>query len=720
MKKLTDVSWKSVYRSGNDNILNDFYKPLLSHCKQYDRAVGYFSSELFLHNLAGISSIVQNNGKMRLVIGHPLSEMEFRAIHHGNELSRMLEKLSDRLLEIIEEVRGKAVDRFELLAWLIAANKLEIKFALRRQGMYHEKIGIAYDSDDNIVVFQGSANETFYAMNDSYNAESLMVFPSWESDVFKKYGEPCITSFLELWEGRQKNTITVDVPSNFYSMIAKRYSLDNPVTPEFEEQDVPRAELFFAETIVTSEPGVPNEIGGRQFELFDHQNKAISNWWSNNAHKGILKLATGAGKTITSIYAAVKIFEAKKEKEQPLFLIISVPYVELANQWIEDLKNFNIFPHRCFGSKRNWVDNLKKDIFSFRMEAISFVATVVVNKTLGTDDFSRLICDIAPENLMFIGDECHNHGSSRIQQYLPNADFRMGLSATPYRSDDDEVDSPFPNDAKLRIESYYSGIAFEYSLSDAINDRILCEYKYHIVPVFLTAEEQEVFEELSTAISKIIAKKFSSKLNKIEQENLTILCSKRSRLLGTASNKLVELGKLVNTIEPEHRNLSLFYCGEGRVFNADEVGDDERVVEKVSQVLGNNGWKTSRFTSNESPAERKSIMSSFKSKGIDALVSMKVLDEGIDVPSCNTAFILASTKNPRQYIQRRGRVLRRSSGKKYAVIYDFVVLPIDGIDSVAATKLKESEMERVEDFTALAINKYEIENIINELGLRDV
>lgn len=158
----------------------------------------------------------------------------------------------------------------------------------------------------------------------------------------------------------------------------------------------------------------------------------------------------------------------------------------------------------------------------------------------------------------------------------------------------------------------------------------------------------------------------------------------------------------------------MFYAGEGKVFSDDNV-NDVRVIDKVSKVLNYNGWKIAQFTGEVNRKNRKEIMLSFKEKTIDGLVAMKVLDEGIDVPACKRAYILSSTKNPRQYIQRRGRILRKADNKHMAKIFDFVVLPIN--DSHASRKLKLSESERINDFATLATNKVDIEKIIEEHGL---
>ena len=246
---------------------------------------------------------------------------------------------------------------------------------------------------------------------------------------------------------------------------------------------------------------------------------------------------------------------------------------------------------------------------------------------------------------------------------------------------------------------------------------MLCEYNYYIIPVHLTLEEQEIYDEISAGISQLLAMKNNQSLNEQEQSNLTRLCGQRSMLLGAAENKYEKLAELAEKFSIDERKHSLFYCGAGL---SNESGSDERVIEKVSKILSEKNWRSSRFSSRETSLERQNRMSEFVSGAIDALVSIRVLDEGVDVPVCNKAFILASTKNPRQYIQRRGRVLRKYKDKSHADIYDFVVLPAEGSDSIYSKSLIKSELERVDDFSLLAINKNDVEKMIYHLGVRDV
>jgi superfamily II DNA or RNA helicase len=707
LTNLKNLNLKSVYRTGRDDLYNDFYKISLSVSSSYDRAVGYFSSEILAMSIQGLSQLIRRNGKMRLIIGHPLSNDEFEAVKQGVLLKEITDDLSLKLEQFILDADGRAKN-LEFLAWLIACGRLEIKFALRKAGMYHEKIGIFSDLEGNTVVFQGSANETPHGMVSTLNAESISVYKSWEESTFLAYGKEFAEGFQRLWENDEINIVTIDVPSQIYENISN--SVKNDV---LNIDDLIEIDDYFNVIKIDYEkalPFIPKKIYGKDFKMFDHQRRALDSWKSSG-YKGILKLATGSGKTITSIYGAVRIYEAKNKHKQQFFLVVAVPYIELATQWIENLKLFGIFPHQCFDSKTSWSESFERQLDYFNAKVINFLAVVVVNKTLASPLFEKLINNVDPNALMIIGDECHNHGSTKVNSALPNAYYRMGLSATPFRSDEDELDSPFPDESKKRILAYYGDVVAEYSLSDAINDGVLTPYEYYIVPVYLTSTEQDLYEELSQKITSILIKKNSSGISKQDRENLTRYCGQRTRLLGSANNKLVSLQNLTSQVSADEKSHTLFYVGEGKV-NGD---DEEKVIDQVSDVLKINDWKTSKFTSYENSKNRKDIMSAFKQKEIDALVAMKVLDEGIDIPVCKTAYILASTRNPRQYVQRRGRILRKSDNKTIAKIFDFVILPIN--NSPASKRLKNAESERINDFASLAVNKMQIERIIDEEGL---
>ena len=716
-KPFTELRLKTVYRTGEDDIFNDFYQPVLSQSIRYDRAVGFFSSSIIASNIKGVSELIKKNGTMRLVIGNPLSEDEFEAIKYASEEEKntLVNGYMDELLIMIQD-DSIASDRLRLLAVLVATKKLEIKFAIRRKGMYHEKIGIAYDDFNNLIVFQGSANETPSALFENLNAECISVYKSWSEQIFEEYGQHYVKAFEILWDGEQKDTLTINVLSHHYEKIIKHMNehqdLNNYIGFDKLVSALDESIEKRIHDINKPFPKIPLYFGGKKFEVREHQTRAL-NKWKANCFSGILKHATGSGKTITALYAISKVFEAKYKKNEPLVVVISVPYIALASQWVKELNGFNIYPVECFDGKAKWSASLSRKIQLLQFGGLKFLCILVVNKTLASDHFQELIKKINKESLMVVGDECHRHGAINTRNALPDAYFKLGLSATPFQDDDTEIENPFPNEARENILNYYGSTIDEYSLEDAINDGILTPYDYHIIPIYLTEQEQNNYDEVSESISAIFINSGGSP-SKEERERLLIYAAKRGRILGSAQNKLIALDKLIKNIPASDRSLSLFYVGEGT--NA----QDNKNIDEVSLILQENHWRVSQFIGETDKNLRKSLLEAFKNKEIDALVAMKVLDEGIDVPACQRAYILASTKNPRQYIQRRGRVLRKFPNKNSASIYDFVVLPCKDYETKYKKPLLKSELERIRDFTLLATNKVEIETIIDTLEMEDV
>ena len=302
-----DLQLKSVYRTGEDNLFSDFYRPLLSEAIRYDRAVGFFSSEILSCNLKGLSQLVRNNGRMRLIIGEPLGKDEYEAILHETIENRqiLIDHYVDELLAMMDGTQTNT-GRLQVLAYLVASKRLEIKFAIRPKGMFHEKVGIAYDQNDNCVVFQGSANETPSALFEHLNAESISVYKSWQESVFLDYGQNYLESFNQLWEGDRNGTVVLDVVSKQYERIAdyinnqvqqtKSNRLDFEKILQQLDDDLEDGNSL----VESSYPKVPEYIGVNKFDMRPHQRQALNSWRANQ-FKGILKHATGSGKTITAI-----------------------------------------------------------------------------------------------------------------------------------------------------------------------------------------------------------------------------------------------------------------------------------------------------------------------------------------------------------------------------------------------------------------------------------
>lgn len=715
--------WRPVYRTGDQDLLNDFYVPALSRAIKYDRAVGYFSSKVLTSSLRGLAPFLESNGKIRLVIGHPLTPEEFEEIrreHGGFNPQQKIMELIDSLTALDKENRSSHDHAATLLGCLVRSGHMDIRFAFRLNGMYHEKIGILKDAVDDSLVFCGSANETVYGLDAGYNAESLTVYKSWEQQTFASYATDFMNGFERLWAGEQPNTKTIQLDSEVYQKLAQ---LAKGVRPcdliDFERDVIAREELFFIGGPRAALPEIPAQLNGQDFEIKQHQLHAIEDWQAND-FRGILQLSTGSGKTITAIYASTKIAQARAQQGQSTVLVVAVPYIELAEQWAKVLANFGIYPFRIWGSHSDWSAKLSAEIAIHQLSPRPhFLCALVVNASLAKDPFQQQIKKLPEAEVIFIGDECHNHGASNISQKLPNARYKLGLSATPFRSEKDELEQQFPDESRERIKAYYGAVIAEYGLGQAIHDGVLCPYQYRLVPSVLSLEEQEVYDDLSREIGKIMAMSSGVRPSPDQQHRLTMLAGQRSRLLGSIESKTLALENLVRSIPLQNRKKTLIYCGEGRAVDEDGELDEERTIEKFSKVLKGADWKTTRFTSRESSAQREVIMRSFRDGDIDALVSMKVLDEGVDVPDCHTAIITASTRNPRQFIQRRGRVLRKAEGKQRAIIYDFVTLPNVSAEPSYAKALVAAELARVDDFCTFAENRLEVETQIKEIGMSD-
>jgi superfamily II DNA or RNA helicase len=695
---------KATYNSEDDNLLNDFYMPFLSDAISYDRAVGFFSASMLTYAAQGLSKFVLNNGQMRLIIGHQVDEDEFDAIKKGEDLKKTYAQLNVELSKIINEVSSDVFNcRLELISWLISTNRLRIKFAIRRRGMYHEKIGILTDGQGNKIVFQGSANESKMALLPDFNFESISVYPSWKDVVYEEYGLSYETRFERLWNNQSKTTVVVGVPSEIYTKLASIYKSVSPPSSQIE------TDLFY--DLLTNNkqspllPQLPKKLGSSPYQLKKHQKAALDRWKSSDCN-GIFALATGAGKTIMALHAATRLANHQKH----LALVVAVPYQNLADQWCEVMELFSMTAIRCYQSTSRWQLELSTAISDFNLNKTKpFLAIVVVNNTLSSEVFQKEVQRIRSDKLLFVGDECHHHSGEHILKKLPSAIFRVGLSATPWSSKEEEK--------KSILTSYYGGIVAEYSIADALNDEVLTPYQYFIHTFHLTDEETDEFQELSNAIGKMIAIRENS--GTINDSVLTNLFMKRARLIGSADKKFTRLSQLLDKAKIEKH--TLFYCGDGSVVeerDCTELDDfGVRDIRRVASILHKHNWKSSKFTADESLKERRKIIDNFRLGFIDAMVSIRVLDEGIDIPVCKQAFLLASSRNERQFIQRRGRILRKAVGKEFSVIHDFIVLPSESVDVDDSLKsLVNSELDRVYEFAHVAMNKKELYETANQIA----
>ena len=706
---LNDHNVKTEYRSLIDNVVQDFYVPLLHDAVSYKRAVGFFSSTSLIEISKGIAEMARHGGKIQIVASPYLSEEDIDAIKKGyadrDEIieTALLNQLSD------EHTDYYSMERLNLLANLIANGILDIRIAYTEGkngiGMYHEKMGLIEDANGNKVAFSGSMNESATAM--SINYETIDVFRSWISETEKERVTLKENAFYSIWNDCEPNIHVMEFPKISQALIDK-YKRTEPNFDIDNDQFNQKKRISKNDC---SDMTLENPVGARiprSISLHDYQNDAITTWVGEN-YRGIFDMATGTGKTFTGLGAIAKLSEDLNDE---LAVIIVCPYQHLVEQWVEDIVNFNIDPIIGYSSsaQKDWKKRLAKAVRDQKLRRDKrFFCFICTNATFTNAYVQEQITKIRSSVLLVV-DEAHNFGARSLSRFLDDRfTYRLALSATLERHRDEE--------GTAALYNFFGKKCIEYSLKRAIDEGKLTPYKYHPILVHLNDEELQVYEQLSLELSKHVKKGRNGKM-KLDSYG-EILAIKRSRVVAAASEKLDKLREAILPYKEDH--FLLVYCGATNVINpgSDISGTDEediKQIEAVTGILGNElGMRVSKFTSEENISERAAIKEHFKNgDDLQAIVAIKCLDEGVNIPGIKTAFILASTTNPKEYIQRRGRVLRKSpeTGKEYAEIYDFVTLPrpLDEVSGLTQEQMKrdlslvKNEMTRVKEFGDLSMN----------------
>ena len=437
-------------------------------------------------------------------------------------------------------------------------------------------------------------------------------------------------------------------------------------------------------------------------EARDYQRDAIQAWMQNDG-QGILSMATGTGKTITALLAAERLATLQDDR---LAIIVAAPYQHLVDQWVEEFQAFGVTPVRAYQSRTSWTNEVVGRVTEFSSGVRDVVAIVTTHATFTGEHFQQVLGRLDGAVTLLVADEVHHLGAPHFRDNLPEAvRARLGLSATPERWYDDA--------GSRALNAYFSnGIVYEYGLEKAIADGHLCEYYYVPHVVSLTDDEEEDYLALSRAIGQRMAAANEGSVGDADltaDESLQQLLFKRARLTGTAENKLPLLRSLVERSgEFTH---TLVYCSDGSV-QTEEGEGAKRQLRAATELLGSDlGLKVHQFTYEEDQTTREQLLADFESDRLQALVAIRCLDEGVDVPATQTAFVLASSSNPRQFVQRRGRILRPHAQKDYAIIHDFIVTPprsarslgSESVFDVERNMLKK-ELERVSTFAEAAKN----------------
>lgn len=721
---LRDVKWSEdrSYRTNSESEPIQFYLEGLSNSNRLDLLLGYFSSAA-IHVLAlGFATFLHRGGTLRMVINNFLSENDKNAVLTANEGPAPYNKLDlSNIKDIKDGLSEYNKHFFECLAWLISNKRIQLVIIKPKsgKGISHFKSGAFYDNNDS-VGFKASCNFTAFGLLE--NLEELDAYLSWENsrsskmisrqgkvfeDFFNQLDDTVdyldaggiITVIREEFGGRTEQELLIKEKE----LLSKKERLnDNKQVKKTIEKLLEQIES------ISREPRFPYPSGPREYQI-----EAYNNWVKNN-YKGLFAMATGTGKTITSLNC---LLEESQEKNYNA--IILVPTITLVNQWEEEAKSFNFQEIIKVSSKENWEGRLATSISTAKRIPKSFIV-ITTYASFVKDKFFKNLVNFPKETLL-IADEAHNIGSKSILERLHLIPFqkRIGLSATPKRIYDLE--------GSISMERFFNDsepYTYSFGMERAINEGILCKYFYHPHIVELTSEELEEYIE----ISKKLAKFFNKGSDSLEKNDIVEkLLLKRKRIIHKAEKKLI---KTISILQERYKkegnlNFTFIYVPEG--YTEEELEEEElegesiKIINQYTREIGkiDESIFVNQFISGM--PDRDNILNQFKEGKIQVIASMKCLDEGVDIPRAEHAIFCSSTGNPRQFIQRRGRILRRHAEKTVATIHDLVVIPpVESLNKGSETfylekSLVAKELERVMYFASLSINPHETEDVFEEV-----
>lgn len=707
-KDLTEI--KSGYDSGFDDILNEFYIPVLEETKYYKRIAGFFSSSSLSVAARGITRLIKNEGHMDLLVSPKLTHDDIEIMQQAlNDPQEIISKVMLLEIDNLESLLQRK--RVDALGWLLANGYLTIKVAtvyddnghimdyekVEEFGLFHIKVGILEDNDGNVMTFSGSINETASAW--VRNIEEFKVFKYWEEGK-RDSAQIDIDKFNNYWDGKNSKVKVTDLPS----AVSEKLIQNAPKDIAKLEDEIVREELMEKKTTKLN------------FCPFVYQEEALKVWQKH--HRAIFEMATGTGKTKT---AQLCIADFINTCTTPKVIFVICPQDTLARQWLEDIKNSGlewgnyIIVDSSVSSSKIWRDQLAYKLLEINVQRVDKKDVLFVYSTFDTYCKNVFIETVKKykhkSTYFFIGDEVHGLGSAvRARGFLEEYDLRLGLSATPERW--------FDEHGTRIIKEYFGEDKYSFTIEEALNKKnpltgktYLTPYKY--IPKFVTLDVDELmkYKELTESIVRSIGKAKSDSDIAEKIDNLMFL---RADVHKSAKNKLVEFEKILDEIGEDLKDTIIF--------------TSPNQIDDVEKILKQRGVFAKRFTKDQGTtplkqygdrSERQHIIDIFVSGECKVLVAIKCLDEGIDIPSARRAIILASSTNPREYVQRIGRIIRRSEGKEQATIYDIIVEPslndLEGDLVKYERKIFEKEMVRINEISQNALNRLEI---INEVYSR--
>lgn len=739
---LYEVEWAEdgTYRPDEYYSPEKFFTDGLENSKEFDLQLGYFSSAAISVLADGFASFISQGGKMRLVINHIVSEEDKNAINkgvHGGFINCFDLTNFAELRKTFDEYEQQF---FDCLAFLIYQHRIEIRIIKpkNKRGIAHTKSGQFRDGD-SITSFTGSANFTISGLFN--NLEEIKIDRSDSIDTMVRNRIESQRKEFDSIMNRSKRNVEYLSPDNLVSAIMSNYGekdieelLDvekklRKLKKEKAIKERQKGNGIAAEEIKVQPPTFPYSSGPREYQQLAFDN------WKNNKQKGLFAMATGTGKTITSLNCLLEIYKRKGYYKA----IILVPTITLVNQWEQECRKFhfsNII--KVFSKNPTWRDEIERIKFNetYKSDEEPEVSYIVISTyaSYSRERVFDVLNAFDKRRLLLIADECHNMGAGQLASKLKEIPYlrRIGLSATPERQFDDS--------GNRKIRKFFGSeeqYTYEYSMEEAIKNGVLCRYMYYPHLVRLTSEEMEAYIELSEKIAKYF--NYSTGTFDKTDEILKMLLLARKRIVHKAANKMPAFIDIIKKRFAEKGNLkySLIYVPEGNkpdhisgaddFVSTEEISEDEDAnhlinlyTKAVTEVDAS--VTVRRFTSGQK--DREEILNDFASGRLHVLTSMKCLDEGVDVPRSELAIFCSSTGNPRQFIQRRGRVLRTHPDKKMAELHDLIVAP-EVSPNYSSFRMEQSllrsELLRVNNFALLSENpsysEMELRSVMDFYGL---
>jgi len=728
MLKKIDLPKSRSYRTGSEYEPYQFYLDGLCNSKSFDLLLGYFSSAAINVLFSGFAKFIYEGGNLRIIANHILSKEDKETIRISeNPLYRPNQIIDLSDIKYLNETLN-IYDRhfFECLAWLIKHKRIDIKIVKAKgKGIVHYKSGAFHDGVETMV-FKASCNFTAYGLLE--NAEELDATLSWDNELSKDKVEDQTEYFNHIFSGKANfvDYIKVDdiveaIKDNFGNksideLLIQEQELIEKKSVAFSNPKLKKKLIKLKEEIenIQEMPKFPYVEGPRAYQI-----DAYHNWVANN-YKGVFAMATGTGKTITSLNCVLQEYFLNSEKTY--HAIILVPTISLVEQWAKEAKMFNLTSIIKVSSKTKWENDLATILSTARRIPVSFII-ITTYASFIKDRFFKEIKKF-PLDTILIADEAHNIGAPSVLERISNFPLqkRIGLSATPKRAYDVE--------GSTAMESFFNDkepYTYSFSMEKAIEEGILCKYHYHPHIVHLTNDELNEYVEISKKLAKLF-NKVTEQFNSPEIAEMLLL--KRKRIIHKAENKLFKTISILKARYDKEGTLkyTFIYVPEGTAEDdtqnvaeeLDEI-DTIKIINQYTRAVGklSPNIKVNQFVSGMK--DRDEILEQFKLGKIDVIASMKCLDEGIDIPRAEHAIFCSSTGNPRQFIQRRGRILRKHADKNMATIHDLVVIPdLSSSNEFSDTfnlerNMVQKELERVMNFASLAINPYETETVFEQI-----